>query len=225
MRGEVFGRSRPLERARRSPRRHRARASGDHVRRTRARAGNGASRRSPTSSRRPRRSPICGCASAASPCAMRTASCASASWSSRPIRRSTLASAGAILIDGNGRVAAHWYAQGRDRTSAPRRDGGPARHLPPARRGHRQQPAGRAPRKTDIDAGLTAGRPALARLADARRLARRARRAAARVRLRADRASRRSTSTAATAGQRLSATLEVARDLDGPRDRHACRSR
>ena len=103
---------------------------------------------------RPTRSPISACASAASPCARRTASCASASSSSRPIRRVARRPPAPSWSPRDGQVVGALVRQGRHRTSAARRDGGAARHLPAARRGDRRRRPRRARRRKTIDAAL-----------------------------------------------------------------------
>ena len=125
-----------------------------------------------------------------------------------------LASAGAILIDGNGRVVTHWHA--RDATERPLLGAMTAPPGPYRLRAAAIDAAGRpGAAEADIDAGLTqVGELSLGSL-----LLGVSRGGTTSLQLEFG-----SESTArasfdiygGTVGQRLSATLEVARDLDGP---------
>ena len=105
--------------------------------------------------------------------------------------------------------------QGCDRTSAPRRDDRPARLLPRARRRHRYH---RAPGRSGSGDRRRPhrGRRALARFAAAQRLARRDAPFCSWSSASEPTARASFDIYGGTAGQRLSATLEVSRDLDGP---------
>ena len=98
----------------------------------------------------------------------------------------SLTSVGAVLVEGDGRVVARWFAADVVRAAAAGRDGGAARILPAAGGGDRRR--GPVRRGRGSGAGWPhAGRPALARLAGAGALARRRRGAAAPVRRGTDR--------------------------------------
>ena len=131
----------------RRPRRHRAGTPRDHAGRIAPRT----SRLSQKScSPRPTRSPISGCAPVPSRCGMRTASCASGSWSSRPIRRRRSPRWRHLLCDDGRGVAL--VCEGRLRAPTPRRDGRCPGLLPAACRGDRSRRPSRRGRR--IDPGL-----------------------------------------------------------------------
>ena len=181
------------------------------------------------------------CASAASPCAKRTAGCASASSSSRWIPAVTLASVGAILIAGDGRVVGRWFA--KDATERPLLG---AMAVPPGTYRLRVAAIDSAGRpgaaEDDVEAGLTPVGPLSlgSLMLGVSRAGRHE--AAARVRIGADGDRRRSTSTAATRGpapvgdarsgarprrpgpRHPAARADARRRLTRRRDRDACRS-
>jgi hypothetical protein len=125
-----------------------------------------------------------------------------------------LASAGAILVDGNGRVVTHWHA--RDATERPLLGAMTAPPGPYRLRAAAIDTAGRpGAAEADIDAGLTqVGELSLGSLLLG---VSRGGTTSLQLEFGSELSARASFDIyGGTLGQRLSATLEVARDLDGP---------
>ena len=136
-----------------------------------------------------------------------------------PDAAATLASAGAILIDGDGRVAARWIAKDRVRATAPRRHGGAARPVTGCASQQSTSHGRAGAAEVPIDVGLTQVGP----LSLGSLMLGVSRDGSTALQLEFG---PEPTAIASfdiyggTAGLRLSATLEVSRDARWPADRH-----